>query len=53
MGECMFSLGMVVRDVKGSFIMGKNLKIAGEVSVMEAEATRVLEAMKWLNSTSS
>lgn len=50
-GEFMFTLGLVVRDDRGLFIMGKNMKIVGELSVMEAEATRVYEAIKWINST--
>ncbi|XP_074364063.1 uncharacterized protein LOC141704788 [Apium graveolens] len=38
-GECMFTLGLVVRDDRGQFIRGNNMRLAGEVSVMEAEAT--------------
>ncbi|XP_074374619.1 uncharacterized protein LOC141715030 [Apium graveolens] len=50
-GESMFALGLIVRHDRGQFIMGKNMKIAGELSVMEAEATRVYEVIKWINST--
>lgn len=50
-GEFMFSLGLVVRDSSGQFIMGKNMKFSGERSVMEAEAIGMYEAIKWILST--
>lgn len=50
-GECCFTLGLVVRDDRGRFTMGKNMKFAGEVSVMEAEALGVCEAIKWVLSS--
>lgn len=48
MGEESFTLGMVVRNEKGQYINGKNLKLLGSVSVMEAEARGVQEALKWI-----
>lgn len=39
---------MVLRNEAGQFVMGKNMKIAGEVSVLEAEARGVYEALQWL-----
>lgn len=48
-GEGMFRLGMVIRNDAGVFVMGKVMKVAGEVSVMEAEARGVLEAIQWIN----
>lgn len=47
-GERCFTFGLVMRDEKGQFTMGKNMKFAGEVSVMEAEAVGVCEAIKWV-----
>lgn len=43
-----FSVGMVIRDHKGGFILGKTVRIAGEVSVFEAEVRGILEALLWL-----
>ena len=43
-----FSIGMVVRDHQGHFICGKTMKIAGSVSVLEAETVGILEALQWL-----
>ncbi|KAL8149291.1 hypothetical protein AgCh_006337 [Apium graveolens] len=50
-GEFMFSLGLVVRDANGHFIVGKNMRFAGERSVMEAETLGVYEAINWVLST--
>lgn len=43
-----FSLGMVVRDDKGKFIKGKNMKIYGSAFVIETEARGVQEAIRWI-----
>ncbi|XP_074342424.1 uncharacterized protein LOC141679974 [Apium graveolens] len=45
-GEGMFTLGMVLRNDAGVFVMGKVMKVAGEVSVMKAEAKGMLEAIQ-------
>ncbi|XP_063946052.1 uncharacterized protein LOC135151500 [Daucus carota subsp. sativus] len=47
-GEGQFALGLILRNDAGVFVKGKNMKVAGEVSVMEAEARGVLEAIKWV-----
>lgn len=47
-GTNAFAIGMVVRDAQGEFLAGKTVRSRGEVSVMEAEAFGVLEALKWL-----
>lgn len=47
-GSYSFSLGMVIRNHHGDFIQAKNLRLTGEVTVFEAEARGVLEAIKWL-----
>ncbi|WOH09238.1 hypothetical protein DCAR_0728694 [Daucus carota subsp. sativus] len=39
---------MVLRDDRGEFIRGKNLRYAGTVNVMEAEAIGLQEALAWL-----
>lgn len=51
-GANMYTLGLVIQNDSGQFVMGKVLKIAGGVSVMEAEARGVLEAIKWIESMS-
>lgn len=43
-----FSLGILIRDYRGTFIRAKTMKIAGSCSVLEAEARGVLEALVWL-----
>lgn len=43
-----FTVGMVLRDEYGTFICGKNMRLPGQVTVMEAEAAGVLEALKWI-----
>lgn len=48
-----FSVGMVVRDCNGWFLRGKNLKLAGVLSVIEAEAVGVLKALSWVKDMSS
>lgn len=47
-GDISFALGMIVRDDTGRFVAGKNMRIGGKVSVLEAEARGVLEALKWM-----
>lgn len=37
-----------MRDHKGDFIAGKNLRLPGKVSVFEAEAMGVREALSWI-----
>lgn len=39
---------MVVRDEKGGFLCGKNMKLLGKVIVLEAEARCVQEAVIWV-----
>lgn len=47
-GESSFSIGMVLRDDHGHFVKGKNMCFSGEVTVMEAEARAVQEAISWI-----
>lgn len=47
-GEMSFTLGMVLHDDHGQFVRGKNMKIQGSVTVMEAEARGVHEALNWI-----
>lgn len=42
-----FAVVMVGRNHLGQYIMGKTIKFAGKVSVVEAEATGILEALSW------
>ncbi|XP_074373770.1 uncharacterized protein LOC141714129 [Apium graveolens] len=51
-GRNFFSVGMALRDHHGQFIAGKTLKIAGGVSVMEAELIGILEALAWAREVS-
>ncbi|KAL8094027.1 hypothetical protein AgCh_035785 [Apium graveolens] len=44
-----FSIGMLIRDNTGAFIQGKVMKIAGNISVMEAESVGVWEALSWID----
>lgn len=46
-GHNSFALGMVLRDDHGPFAAGKTMQVAGNVSVMEAELTGILEALIW------
>ncbi|XP_074355893.1 uncharacterized protein LOC141695553 [Apium graveolens] len=48
-GQPFFTVGMVIRDHAGQFVQGRNSKTAGVVSVLEAEALGVLEALSWLH----
>lgn len=43
-----FKVGMVLRDETGAFLMGLTKCVAGEVSVMEAEAIGFYEALHWV-----
>ena len=43
-----FALGMVLRDDNGKFIEGKNMRVGGKLSVTEAEARGVQEALIWI-----
>ncbi|XP_074322941.1 uncharacterized protein LOC141659906 [Apium graveolens] len=47
-GDSNFAIGMVIRNEDGNFIMGKNLRIAGCVNVLEVEAYGVWVAIKWI-----
>lgn len=47
--EDFFSVGLIMRDHTGGFIQGRTMKIAGKVSVLEAEATWVLKAFEWVH----
>lgn len=46
-GEGSFAIGMVLKNENGEFVMVKNLRMAGQVTVMEAEAYGVCEALRW------
>ena len=39
---------MVIRNDGGEFVMGKNLRTAGQLSVMEAEGYGVEAALSWI-----
>lgn len=43
-----FSMGMILRDHNGKFCKAKTVRRIGDVSVFEAEAQGVLEALKWI-----
>lgn len=47
-GAASFAVRMVVRDHSGSFIQARTVRKEGEVSVIEAEARGVLEALVWI-----
>lgn len=49
-GMSSFSLGLVLRDHHGNFIQAKNMVKAGAVTVLEAEAWGIAEALEWLQS---
>lgn len=42
-----FSLGMVIRNHQGDYIIGKVMRCAGKVPVLEAELTGIVEAPAW------
>lgn len=43
-----FTLGLLIRDHRGTFIQAKTMRIVGSNSVMEAEVRGILEALVWL-----
>lgn len=43
-----FTIGMVPRDERNTFICGKNMRLSGRDSVMQAEGVGALEALKWM-----
>lgn len=43
-----FSIGMVLRDHVGGFCTARNLRKGAKVTVFEAEARGVLEAIRWI-----
>ncbi|XP_074363624.1 uncharacterized protein LOC141704237 [Apium graveolens] len=47
-GEPFFSIEMVIRNCRGNFVRGRTMKCARVVSVLEAEAVGVREALLWL-----
>lgn len=47
-GVSSFKLGMVLRNDGGIFMAGKQVSIEAKVSILEAEATGVQEAMHWI-----
>lgn len=47
-GHHHFSVGLVLRDYQGQFIMGKMRKFAGSIQVIEAETIAILETLSWL-----
>lgn len=47
-GSNSYSVGMILRDHMGGFRKARNLRCEGEVSVFEAEARGVLEAIRWV-----
>lgn len=48
-GASSFAIGMVLRDHLGGFCNARNLRREGEISVFEAEAYGVLEAIRWVH----
>lgn len=47
-GSPSFTVGMVLRDSRGSFIAGRNLAFPSPDSVFEAEAIGMNEALSWI-----
>lgn len=43
-----YGLGLVLRDDHGRFVTGKNMRIQAEITVLEAEASGVQEAINWI-----
>lgn len=50
-GESSFFIGMVLLDDHGYYV-GKNMRFSGEVTVMEAEARGIQEAINWIDDLS-
>lgn len=44
---------MVLRDHEGQFLEGKNRRIVGSVSILEAETVGIQEAHSWIQKMSS
>ncbi|XP_074355227.1 uncharacterized protein LOC141693936 [Apium graveolens] len=49
-GSISFTIGMLLRDHTGFFLVGRTIKLNRPVSVMEAETTGIEEAMVWITS---
>lgn len=47
-GEHHFSIGLVLKDTQGQYIMGKTRKFAGSIQIVEAEIIAILEGLSWL-----
>lgn len=47
-GSVTFSVGMVLRDHEGAFVVGKTLSMQAPSSILEAEAIGVREALSWV-----
>lgn len=43
-----FAVGMVIRNHEGEFMVARNIRLAGEIAVWEAEAVGVREALSWI-----
>lgn len=48
LGAAFFTIGMVLRDSQGTFLVGRNLSLEAPGSVFEAEALGVHEALSWI-----
>ena len=48
LGSGTYSADMVLRDHHGEFCIARNYRREGDISVLEAEAGGVLEALKWV-----
>ncbi|XP_017251076.1 uncharacterized protein LOC108221728 [Daucus carota subsp. sativus] len=46
-GASAFNIGLIIRDDHGCFVQGKNMCFSGSVTVLEAEARGVQEAICW------
>lgn len=47
-GASDFSIGLIIRDHRAHFVAGKVMCIARTGTVLEAEATAILEGLKWI-----
>lgn len=47
-GQHHFSVGLVIRNSQGQYIMGKTRKFAGLTQVVEVETIAILEGLSWL-----
>lgn len=48
MGDSSFAIGMVLRNDHDKFMMRKNLRMVGQVTVMETKAQGVQDALIWV-----